>query len=298
MSDYPIDRTKITFSQAEGIDPLPQRAKLGELPWSVRNALWSGVFRWINDSSNLSYNEFGSFGILGEPWVSVLYDFHVSILNGPGDEFNSNLTGQLGEIKKLFLTADYNRVFDFLQFTMRHESIPSYYRGFVVTTLRDSMCAYSIIEGEWTIVPSALPEQRQSVEEAFRLLSSGPFGGARKHLSRSGECINKNDYSGSVRESIHAVESVARRLDNNARTSLAPALLSLSKKGLVMHGAFKSGIEKLYGYTSDEDGIRHSLSDVEANVDVADAVFMFGACASFAAYLVEKARGVRLHIEE
>ena len=51
----------------------------------------------------------------------------------------------------------------------------------------------------------------------------------------------------------------------------------LAKRGLVLHGAFKSGIEKLYGYASDEDGIRHSLSDVTANVDVADAVFMFGA---------------------
>ena len=287
----------MTFSQAEGIDPLPQRAKLGELPWNVRNVLWSGIYHWINDSSDLSYSAIGGFGVLGEPWDSVLYDFHVLILNKPGDEFNPNLIGQLDEIKKLFLKGDYNRVFDFLQFTMRHESVPSDYRGFVITTIRDSMCAYSILEGEWTIVPSALPEQRESVEEAFRVLLHGPFGGARKHLSKSGECINKGDYSGSVRESIHAVESVARRLDNNARKSLAPALLSLSKKGLVMHGAFKSGIERLYGYTNDEDGIRHSLSEVEANVDVADAVFMFGACASFAAYLVEKARGVRLQIE-
>lgn len=65
----------------------------------------------------------------------------------------------------------------------------------------------------------------------------------------------------------------------------------------MLHGAFKSGIEKLYGYTSNESGIRHSLSDATTTVDGADAVFMFGACASFAAYLVEKARGVGIQIE-
>ena len=66
----------------------------------------------------------------------------------------------------------------------------------------------------------------------------------------------------------------------------------------MLHGAFKSGIEKLYGYTSnDQEGIRHSLSDATTTVDGADAVFMFGACASFAAYLVEKARGVGIQIE-
>ena len=32
-----IDRSKLTFSQAEGIDPLPQVAILGELPKSARN---------------------------------------------------------------------------------------------------------------------------------------------------------------------------------------------------------------------------------------------------------------------
>ena len=36
MSNQEIDRTKLTFSQAEGIDPLPQPAALGELPGEAR----------------------------------------------------------------------------------------------------------------------------------------------------------------------------------------------------------------------------------------------------------------------
>ena len=167
---------------------------------------------------------------------------------------------------------------------------------YVVATLQECMCAYAVIEGEWIIVPTAIPEQRKAVEDAFRVLADGPFGGAREHLRKSSDCINDGDYSGSVRESIHAVESVARRLDSNART-LSEALGSLAKRGLMLHGAFKSGINKLYGYASDEDGIRHSLSEATTNVDMADAVFMFGACASFAAFLVEKARGVGIRID-
>ena len=293
MSEYTTDPSKLTFSQAAGIEPLPRPAKLGELTNEVRNMLWSRLFHWINDSGCENYN----YMAVGEPWDSIFYDYHVSILNEPGDEFTDSLDMQLSATKGLFLNGDYNRVFDLLQFVMRHALAPNGFREFVVTTQQESMCAYSIIEGVWSIVPSAIPEQRKSVEKAFRVLADGPFGGARKHLRRSAECINTGDYSGSVRESIHAVESVARRLDNNARKSLAPALESLSKRGLVLHGAFKSGIEKLYGYTSDEDGIRHSLSDVTTNVDVADAVFMFGACASFAAFLVEKARDVGIPID-
>ena len=45
----------------------------------------------------------------------------------------------------------------------------------------------------------------------------------------------------------------------------------------------------MYGYTNDENGIRHALlEEGAAAVDLDDAVFMFGACASFAAYLVNR----------
>ena len=295
MSEYATDRSKLTFSQAEGIDSLPQRAKLGELPKQARNALWSRLYHWIKDFTYENYN----YMAVGKPWVTILYDYHVSILIEPGDEFTDDLDQHLHAIKQLILRGDYNRVFDLLQFIIRHELVPDGIGEFVATTLQKNLCAYSlaIVERIWTFVPSAIPEQRKSVEKALLVLSDGPFGGARTHLRKSADCINAGDYPGSVRESIHAVESVARKLDSDART-LSSALASLSNRGIVLHGAFKSGIEKLYGYASNEGGIRHSLSDVTANVDVADAVFMFGACASFTAFLVEKARDAGIPIEE
>jgi hypothetical protein len=57
-----------------------------------------------------------------------------------------------------------------------------------------------------------------------------------------------------------------------------------------MHPAFKKALLSLYGYTSDEAGIRHALLEDEARVDMHDALFMLGACASFATFLIGKAR--------
>ena len=295
MPERNSDQINLTFSQSAGIDPLPQPANLDELPKNARNALWSRLYHLIKDSSYENYD----YMAVGQPWDTILYDYHVFILIEPGDEFRDDLDQQVRATKQLLLRGTYNRVFDFLQFIIRHKLVLDGFGEFVATTLRRYLCAYSltIIEGIWTFVPAAMPEQRRSFEKALRVLKDGPFGGAREHLRKSADCINAGDNSGSVRESIHAVESVARRLDSNART-LSEALVLLAKRGLVLHGAFKSGIEKLYGYASDEDGIRHSLSDVTANVDVADAVFMFGACASFAAFLVQKARDAGIPIDE
>jgi len=56
-----------------------------------------------------------------------------------------------------------------------------------------------------------------------------------------------------------------------------------------MHPSLKQGFEKLYGYTSDDDGIRHALLD-EANLDMEDARFMLVSCSAFVNYLVVKAQ--------
>ena len=84
------------------------------------------------------------------------------------------------------------------------------------------------------------------------------------------------------------MESVARQLDPKASNALSSALASLEKRAS-LHPALKSAFTKLYGYTSNEQGIRHALLDQDsANVGMDEAVFMLGACASFSSYLWRK----------
>jgi hypothetical protein len=77
-------------------------------------------------------------------------------------------------------------------------------------------------------------------------------------------------------------------------SSLSESLRMLEKP-LNVHRALKAGFNSLYGYTSDENGIRHRLLGKDtANVDEFDAIFMLGACAAFISYLIGKARGANL----
>jgi hypothetical protein len=58
-----------------------------------------------------------------------------------------------------------------------------------------------------------------------------------------------------------------------------------------IHGGLKNGFNNLYGYTSDEKGLRHpSIDDPNAKVDEADAMFIIGACSAFVSYLINKSR--------
>ena len=295
MSDP--DRTKLTFSQAEGIDPLPQPAALGELSQQARVSLWNIIYRRLATARRNDPGLLFSGSYIAEPWKTILLHCHIFHFHKPADEFSSDYEAHASEIKKLFLHGDYNHVFDFLQVVLRHPSTPHEFCDYVASVLKDCMCAYTVIEDGPTIVPISLPEQRKSIQDAFRVLKPDLFKGARLHLCKSAECIKNGDLAGSVRESIHAVESVARRLNADAKKSLKPALDTLSQKA-PLHSAFKRGIENFYGYTSDEDGIRHALLEEQEKVDIDDAVFMFGACTSFTAYLVNKARTAGLLKQE
>ena len=69
---------------------------------------------------------------------------------------------------------------------------------------------------------------------------------------------------------------------------MGPALASLEQRE-ALHPALKDAFAKLYGYASNEQGIRHALLDQSnARVGMDEAVFMLGACASFASYLWRK----------
>ena len=139
-----------------------------------------------------------------------------------------------------------------------------------------------------TILPAATPDEGNAIVQSFEVLRAASLNGSASHLRNASACINRGDWAGSVRESIHAVESVARQLDPEAANTLGPALKSLERHG-ALHPSLKDAFSKLYGYTSDQQGIRHALLDrTDAQVGQDEAVFMLGACASFASYLWRK----------
>ncbi len=285
-NDQP-DRTKLTFSQAEGLEPLPQPLTLGELSQEVRSLLWRDIYEDMFQTKE--EDPYIEDNYVGEPWLSVLYDIHVEVDHQPADKFGNEFSGNVMKLRTLVMEGPLNEVFDFLQFAMRHRPSPDDLESKVCQAFETGRVAYTVIPDGPTIIPTATPEEGDAIIGAFRRLAEAGFDGARSHLRAAAEALNEGNYAGSVRESIHAVESVARRLNADASTALKSALDALDER-IKMHPALKEGFLNIYGYTCDEEGIRHALLEGDADVDVVDATFMLGACASFVTYLINKAR--------
>ena len=284
--DRPIDRTKVTFSQAEGLEPLPSPLDLGTLSREIRSRLWEVIYYTLE--SQKSTATYSGSTIRGY-WRTILRDKRVFYDHLAVDEFNDSFKHNVDELKSIIFSSPYNEVFDFLTFLLRHGRCPPQFPAIVRSILASGRTAYTVIDDGPTIVPAATVEEGEALHRAFQALEVAGFDGARAHLRKSAEAITSSDFPGSVRESIHAVESVARLLEDDASKTLTPALKALRTK-VAIHPALEAGFSKIYGYTNDEEGIRHALLEGTAAVDKEDAVFMLGACASFITYLVGKAR--------
>lgn len=95
------------------------------------------------------------------------------------------------------------------------------------------------------------------------------------------------DYAKSIDCSISAVEAQCRHLLGNQTPTLGKALKLLEDKGIGLHGSLKSAFEKLFGFTSDANGIRHGgLQPSDADADLAK--FMLVSCSAFVNYLKSK----------
>ena len=226
---------------------------------------------------------------IGGPWSNMLLAKHIHLDFLPVDEWNDRFIDKCAELKAQIGREPFNRVFDLLQFIMRQSDCPSEFIAQISRVFRDFQLAYLInIDPPITIVPAATVHEGEQLTRSLKELRSAGLDGCTTHLRNASQCINDGDWRGSVHESINAVESVAKTIIPGANT-LRRALTPLEKQGALQHKAFKEALDKLYGYTSDEQGIRHALLDkAAANVTIDEAVFMLGACASFASYLWRK----------
>ena len=281
------DRT-LTWSQQWGYEEVPGPLRLEELPPEARTKIWNVLYEQLPRTAP------GRGAIrVGGIWRRILYEMHTDLDARPADEWGDRFDKTCAELKGRILDDPFNRVFNLIRFIMTHPNCPTEFISGVSSVFRRLQLAYTIVTGPdggspAEIVPAGPAEDGKQLVRNLAELRSAGLDGCTTHLRNASRCIHDRDWAGSVRESIHAVESVARQIDPEASKTLGPALASLEKRS-TLHPALKRAFNSLYGYTNREQGIRHALLDnAQANVTIDEAVFMLGACASFASYLWRK----------
>lgn len=277
------------FSRRYGYEPLPKAMQLEEISGDLRREIWDEVRQML-----LRYRMYGTSHYYFHSKVQSLVERVLGeFLKRPRDEINTAYARVMDDCKSIVMDGVFHRVLDFLEILVP-ASERAGIRGLADTVeglFERHVAAYRFDASAYQFIPCANKEQGDAVEKAIETLREDGMAGATTHLGDAAGHINSGQFADSIADSIHAVESVARVLDPKASKGLRPALNSLERAGELKHPMLKEAFLKLYNYTSDEEGIRHALLEREAaDVGLEEAVFMFGACASFAAYLTGKHR--------
>lgn len=205
------------------------------------------------------------------PWYDVydIMDFFLQeIMSIPDDIF-----------EKLFYTDRFSGVID----KNRYLSLLS---DLVNQVLEEEKSGYRIINNE--ICPITNEEEITAVTHA----ASNSFDTVRTHIQKALSLYSNRqnpDYENSIKESITAVESLCSIITGvtGSQATLGKTIKHLKDNGIIIHSAMEEGFKKLYGYTSDADGIRHGGIDF-TNAPSEDALYMLISCSAFINYLTAK----------
>ncbi|PZU92644.1 MAG: hypothetical protein DCE90_17905 [Pseudanabaena sp.] len=269
------------FSERQGFKPVSEVIQVDDISKDLRHSLWNVLSNnFLLEYSGNTRSIF--YGKQIDEYIKYLW---MDFFKKPIDDLHSILfkSGQIHELRKLFDGFKWFEVYDFLEFTLNYFENVTLVEE-VNNILNREFSGFRFVGGVFTDITT-----EQEVKMLEEVLTSKRFPAVSSHLQRSLTLMSdrKNpDYRNSIKESISAVESIAKEITGKPKATLGEALKVLESSNKI-HPSLKESFSKLYGYTSDKGGIRHAMLS-EPNLTAADAKFFLLSCTSFINYLKSK----------
>ncbi|MFG6111112.1 AbiJ-NTD4 domain-containing protein [Stenotrophomonas nematodicola] len=275
----------MSFSARMGFKPAKVNIQLGSMDDELRVSLWNIYYLAVIQRGEPRSQFEGS---------SPFHDFYIRLwahyLKEPIDAMPVHYYELKATLKHYFNSCQWYEVYDLIEFTVRNLNRPydEEFSALINPVLERELSGYRFISGQ--VVPISDENEVTSIESA--LSSTDVPRSAQVHLSLALEMLSSKtapDYRNSIKESISAVESLAKSMTGDSQATLGAALGLIESQGK-MHGALKKALSSLYGYASDESGIRHALLE-ESTLSFSDAKFMLVVCTAFVNYMIGKSAG-------
>lgn len=285
------------FSQRKGLRPVQKAIQRESIDQELRNRLWSALSLAVWDNwmptDYMGYQDPDSKKV--EILVRRIWMHYFKLPLDTLTHFStSDSNSSYQTIRDHFFKGAWFEVYDFIEFALNQIEADwqATLKCIVNDFLQEENAAYRIVDFE--IIEITNKAEIEAIESAIDIGVST----VSMHFQRSLDLLSdrKNpDYRNAIKEAISGVESACQVISGKQKATLTDCLKSL-KDAAPLHPAFEQALIKLYGYTSDEGGIRHALSEQGSAPSYADAKFMLVASSSFVNYLWTKASELKLKI--
>lgn len=269
-----------SFSSRYGFAP-EKEIQIDDIDIELFNRLWNIFY---NNEYDSGYLNFGN-STIEKP--ERLLDYFGRTYKFPSNyvEHNNNIE----KLRNFLIDGEWYLTYDFLERYVEmfeNKSERKTLEKEINLILEQQKSGYRMVKGLITPITNSM--ELDSIEKSM----TTKFKPVNMHIEKALNLYSnrKNpDYENSIKESISAVESICCIITGTSgkQATLGLALKKLEDSGVHIHEAMKKSFLSLYGYTSDEDGIRHGGIDFK-NAPAEDAKYMLVSCSAFVNYLIEK----------
>lgn len=250
---------------------------------SLRNGLWSLLKVQVWDYVGNPYHSHTLVSDSNREVRDLCEKLWFHHFKKPLDTLTHNWQEVLAELRTYFFKAEWFENYDFIEFVANNYKRYKFRDAFISScnaVLEREVSAYRFVNGLIARVT-----EKEQVEEIDTALDAAR-GPVHAHLRRALELLSSRhapDYRNSIKESISAVESLVATTLQSEKGTLGQLLKRLEEE-IGLHPALKTAFSNLYGYTSDEGGIRHALLESET-IRFEDARFFLVVCSAFVNYV-------------
>jgi AbiJ N-terminal domain 4 len=276
---------KLSFAERIGIKKPKIELSKDNLSIDLKNTLWSIICTEVLSKLNTRVSYGGSFSELVSFFKVLWIDFFKwpidSLSVSQGQFYNEK---DYNRLRDWFFKAEWYDVYELLEF-IAEVSEPEF-QEICNNYLKKEFSAYRFVNGNLV----ELNSKEEVIELEKTLKGSDKFAPVQIHIKTALKLISDKkspDYRNSIKESISAVESLCKIIINDEGATLGAALTAIEKKHNLPK-SLKAGFSSIYGYTSDNGGIRHGLLNGDVEITFDEARFMLIACSAFINYLTAK----------
>lgn len=277
------------FSQRMGITPIEKAIQREAIDQGLRNVLWSVLKTTVWDEWDAEPDHYSMRSrnpkarqveiVVDQLWV---HWFEEALDRVP--RFDPGIsTSAYNVLREVFMVGHWWEVYDLLEEIVQR--LPEDWGRQIIPHLNNMLemhcAAYRFVGYEITEITA------ESEIKAIEAGLAAPVPDAVTHLNQALALLSDRqnpDYRNSAKEAISAVESACQAVAGSPGAKLGDCLRVIKGKRPI-HPAFEGALIKLYGYASDEGGIRHALNDAAGAVDYEDAKFMLVTCSAFVSFI-------------
>ena len=278
--DHDDDRL---FSYRTGIRQ-KKKIQIGGIDDELHKRIWNTVYRFclegtahhIDDSAG---TEFEHITIPQSEIISKIFDSFfkedASVYHSPHD------------VKYKFFSLKWDEVYSFVEFVLRNFPLEGLndFRDEINQVLEEEYAGYRLIGDQITPITNELEM------DTVRKAQHTGMAEINRHIESAISLLSDRkepDPRNAVKEAISAIEALCRKITGDSSATLGQALHQIKIRDTTLFDPhLEDAIKKLYKFSNDSSGVRHSHAEGKTQVGFDEAKFMVVTCSAIVNYLVK-----------